>query len=109
MAQWLRFYGPVPADFIQKELGLDKETLSMALSDLIETRAIISGILIRGQNEKQVCDADNFDTLRRMTRRRQAPAIEIRDIRELAVALAHFQGLTRPGDSLYALASCLQP
>ncbi len=108
VAQWLRFYGPVPADFIQKELGLDKKTVSGVLSDLIETRAVIAGNLIRGQDEAQVCDADNFDTLLRMTRRLQAPAIEIRDVRELAVALAHFQGLTRPGDSLNALASCLQ-
>ena len=109
MAQWLRFYGPVSADFIQKELSLDKETVSGVLSDLIETRAIISGILIRGLKEERVCDADNFDTLLRMTRRRSAPAIEIRDIRELAMALAHFQGLTRPVDSINSLAACLQP
>ena len=109
LAQWLRFYGPVSTDFIQKELGLDKETVSGVLSDLIETRAIISGILIRGQKEELVCDADNFDTLLRMTRRRSATAIEIRDIRGLALALAHLQGLTRPVDSPNSFASCLQP
>ena len=109
VAQWLRFYGPVPADFIQNQLGLDKETVAGVLSDLIETRAIISGVLIRGQKEKRVCDADNFDTLLRMARRRQVPAIEPRDISELALVLAYFQGLIRPADSLSTLASCLQP
>jgi ATP-dependent Lhr-like helicase len=99
----------VAADFIRTSLGLDEATLSAILSDLLETQTVIAGVLIRGQPAEQVCDADNFDTLLRMARRKQAPAIEPRDIRELALALARFQGLTDPGDAFGDLASCLQP
>lgn len=109
LAQWLRFYGPVAADFIRTSLGLDEATLSAILSDLLETQTVIAGVLIRGQSAEQVCDADNFDTLLRMARRKRTPAIEPRDIRELALALAHFQGLTHPGDAFGDLESCLHP
>lgn len=109
VGQWLRFYGPVPTGFIIDSLGLDKEMLSGVLSDLIETRSIISGILIRRIKENPVCDADNFDTLLRMARRRRKPTMQPREIRELALVPAHFQGLTRTGDSQSALGPKLQP
>lgn len=56
-----------------------------------------------------VCDADNFDTLLPMARRRQVPVIAPRDIRKLALALAHYQGVTWPADFRSDLASSLQP
>jgi ATP-dependent Lhr-like helicase len=99
LSQWLRFYGPVTAVFIGRRLNIGHDVLAVMLSDLTETRAVISGDLIRGEKEAQYCDADNFDTLLRMARRRQAPAIEPRDISELPLVLAQFQGVTRPADA----------
>ncbi len=109
LSQWLRFYGPVTDVFICRQLAIEPDALSVMLAELIETRAVISGDLVRGERQHHYCDADNFETLLRMARRGRAPAAEPLDISDLALALAQFQGLTRPVDARDGLVTRLQP
>ena len=95
LEQWLRYYGPVTVDFIGQCLGVDENHLNDLLTALIEDRLLVSGLLIDGQTAEQICHADNFDILLRMTRQRRRAAIEPRDIDELALVLAHFQGIIK--------------
>jgi ATP-dependent Lhr-like helicase len=97
MSQWLRFYGPVNLESIENRLGLSPQTLSNVMSDLLETRTIINGRLIQERQEDMLCHAENYETLLRMARNRRVPVVEPRDIGDLALAIAHFQGVTKPG------------
>ena len=108
LGQWLRFYGPMTTDLIQRRLGVERTRLTGLLTALIEDRTLVSGLLIQGLTDMQVCHAENFDTLLRMARRRRRAVIEPRDIDELAPVLAHFQGLIGPTDKPGDLTACLQ-
>lgn len=70
------------------------------LDDLLETETLITGQLIADDRRKYVCDADNYESLLRISRAAASPDFEPREADELALFLADFQGLTerRPSD-----------
>jgi len=61
--QWLRFYGPKPIEFIEQTLGIDPIRVSRILDTLMDTRQMISGLLIKdgpdsGRPDPDVPDPD---------------------------------------------------
>lgn len=96
-AQWLSYYGPRPPGFCGSALGLGKNTLARFISDLVDTKAAISGRLIQNGRDGDICDARNFEILIRMHRAASRPGDAPLDLKLLPLFLADFQGLTRPG------------
>jgi len=108
LGQWLQFYGPVSGEFIQKKLGIEKQTLNLFLDSLIEERQIISGTLVVKGSDQDICDSDNFEILLRLSRSRAMPEFEALDIQDLPLFLAQHQGVTKKADTIDALFECLE-
>ena len=107
LSQWLRYYGPLGADRIQKRLGLAKSLVQHLLADLVESRVVVSGRLIEGEHAVRFCDADNFETLLRMVRRRGRMAVEPRPVADLAPLLARHQRIIGTAAKEATLEGCL--
>ncbi|MEW5724089.1 MAG: DEAD/DEAH box helicase [Thermodesulfobacteriota bacterium] len=103
LGEWLRFYGPVSPEFIALALGLEPGRLALALEDLAEAQKTVSGRLTLEGPDHKVCDAENFETLLRLSRAEAVPAFEPLPPGHLAFYLADWQGLTRPAQGLDGL------
>ncbi len=93
LGEWLQFYGPLRMTDLAATLGLDADRLGLALEDLGDSQALISGRLVTGVDQDLVCDAENFEVLLRMERASRAPRVEASPIEDLAPFLARVQGL----------------
>jgi ATP-dependent Lhr-like helicase len=104
VGEWLQFYGPTDMVSISNILGVDRNTLALAIEDLIDSQEAIMGQLVTGAAGEQVCDSENFEVLLRLARRAAVPAFEARDAEWLPLFLARYQGLGTPDgdvDSLF--------
>ncbi|MCP4689166.1 MAG: ATP-dependent helicase, partial [Desulfobacterales bacterium] len=106
IGEWFSFYGPRPAEFIRDALGLDAESASAALDELVEARKIIAGRLVASRGE-EVCDAANFEIMLRMNRDRGAVGFEPLPIKRLPLFLAQHHGIASPVDDPDGLAGCM--
>ncbi len=107
LCEWLSFYGPREPAWIAAALGLDPAGLRRVLEDLLESRAVIAGALVRDAGE-QVCDAKNYETLLRMRRAGARAQFEPLDPDALPLFLAAHQGLVSPGRGEEAFADRLE-
>ena len=98
LEEWLQFYGPKTAEFIQDSLGIESGRLQLMLEDLVDSQRIVIGQLVADTNDQTVCDSENFEILLRLTRRDAMPTFEPLDFEWLPVLLAEVQGLTSPED-----------
>ena len=108
LSNWLQYYGPRQTEFIAETLGLAGQQLQVLLDDLIDSQQLISGILIEGQDSETVCDAENFETLLRITHAGATPQFEPLDIEWLPLFLAQQHGLARPKSEIDDLYRCLE-
>ncbi|MCG8684259.1 MAG: hypothetical protein MI892_05250, partial [Desulfobacterales bacterium] len=92
-SQWLSFYGPRPPEWCGNILGLEQGCLESYVSDLTDTRTLVSGLLGEEADTQEICDARNLDILIRMHRAKQRPGFDPLDIGMLPLLLAHSQGL----------------
>ena len=93
LGEWLRFYGPLRLEDISSRLSLEPGRLELALEDLRDTDTLITGKLIKENDEDRVCDAENYEILLRLERSALAPRIEARSSEQLPLFLARIQGL----------------
>jgi len=104
LSEWLRYYGPVPRDFLLATLGVSEERLSEALEILLEDgRIIVDEFRDQGETAagvEEICDSENLEILLRMRRARARPVVEPLEIDALPLFLAVYQGLVSPGDGL---------
>lgn len=104
ISEWLQFYGPVSEKIIGQILGVSPTRLQLAIEALVDTRKLISGRLIQDDNTKDLCDAENFEILLRLTRSDAVPTMEPLPVDQLQLLLAGYQGIAIPQtkrDSLY--------
>ncbi len=104
IGEWLRFYGPRPQDEIAAALGISAERIEPMIAVLLENQEAIKGALIEGGAPDEICDRANFEILLRLARQSAAPQIATLAAERLPLFLAEHQGVTRPGDSVEALA-----
>jgi ATP-dependent helicase Lhr and Lhr-like helicase len=107
LAQWLRFYGPLDIDRMRKLLGMNRSLMDNLLTTLIDTRSLVSGHLVERESDVLFCDADNFETLLRMARRRKRETLVPRPVADLAPLLARQQGIIGTPDAAASLDDCL--
>ncbi len=100
LGQWLQFYGPRNLDFIVRTLGINPVRMNDMLDSLIDTRQVISGLLVKDGNDHDFCDSENFEILLRISRSKAVPQFEALDIEFLPQFLAQHQGLWDKGNSV---------
>ncbi|MBI4773869.1 MAG: DEAD/DEAH box helicase [Deltaproteobacteria bacterium] len=103
LGEWLRFHGPVTVEFIATSLGVHRQRLSLALEELLDSKQLVSGILVSDRDEELVCDSENFEILLRMARSENIPAFHPLEPEWLPVFLADFQGVAKPARDSEAL------
>ncbi len=99
LGEWFSFYGPRTLEFVADTLGFTPDRAVQALEELADSRKVIAGTLLTGDDAVYFCDAANFETLLRMARRAAMPELEPAPIERLQPFIAHFQGITPPGEN----------
>lgn len=109
LAEWLRFYGPVPRSFLQETLGVPEGRLTEALETLVEDgRIIVDEFRDSKSPVEEICDSENLEILLRMRRAEARPVLEPLGVDALPLFLASYQGLTVPGDGVEDLQQGLE-
>jgi len=109
LGEWLRFYGPVPREFLQDALGVPGERLIAALETLMEDgRIIVDEFRDSEPPVEEICDSENLEILLRMRRAKARPVMEPLGIETLPLFMASYQGLTAPGDGVEDLQEGLE-
>ncbi len=93
LAEWLRFFGPVPRTVICEALPVAPEEVEAAIGELAEMGAVIVEHITENAAQMEVCDAENLESLLRITRAAARPSFEPRPAEELPLFLAHWQGV----------------
>ena len=123
VAEWIRFYGPVPRQCIAAAFGLGGARTREVLEALVESETVVidrfravpdegtgagsdAGALDEAPIE--VCDAENLERLLRILRAAARPTLETRPLDELPLLLASIQGLTDRGGGLADLQRSLE-
>lgn len=89
----LRFYGPVPGDFLERLWGITPDEGTELCDHLLEEGAIIRGFLSENAAAEEICDKENLEILLRMLRRSHRPALEPRPAEEIVSLFGELQGL----------------
>ena len=103
LGEWMQLYGPLTPAKISRTLGLNTGPLQLALEDLLDSEALITGRLVEGSDEETICDAENFEILLRMARAAAVPQVEPKPSEDLQPFLARVQGLAQPEDGIDSL------
>ena len=106
---WLSYYGPVDCRRLAGTLGLGGPLLASVLDDLAGEQAAVTGALVEGAEQDQVCEAENLESLLRMARADATPAFQALPVDQLPLFLAVFHGLHEPGDTPETLRRRLEP
>lgn len=93
VGEWLQFYGPRTDAFIASTLGVERGRLELALGDLLDSEKVITDDLITGGDGRYVCDAENFESLLRLSRASNTPSFEPVALELLPLLLASVQRL----------------
>jgi len=108
LAEWLRFFGPLPASAISTILGVDDDTLDAALARLVAEDQIVVDRFRRDEDLVELCDARNLERLLRLLRAESRPGFKALALDQLPLLLAAEQGLTNRGDGIEGLQSALE-
>jgi ATP-dependent Lhr-like helicase len=91
--QFLSFYGPVEPGFVGEIFGFSRGRLLALFDSLLEENLIVEGEISDRGNGGEICHGDNLEILIRISRREREPRFEAREITELPLFLAAYQGV----------------
>ena len=97
LGEWLRFYGPLPPRVPAELFGISEAAMESTLESLVESGLAVYDQLSAAAVEPEICDAENLETLLRLTRWSFRPALRTRPLEELPLFLALRQGVTVSG------------
>ncbi len=95
LAEWLRFYGPASEAQLAVSVPVPAEMLTQALTELVDSKAVVAGQLLRGGGAVEFCDTENFESLLRIARSAARPAHAPLPAAKLPLFLATWQGIAR--------------
>ncbi|MCP5042549.1 MAG: ATP-dependent helicase, partial [bacterium] len=95
--EWLRFFGPIPVDTVERIWGLCAQELAGILEPLIDNDEIVVDRLHAHAQVNEVCDSQNLETLLRWTRSRSRKPFETLGIESLGLFWAVHQGVISEG------------
>jgi ATP-dependent Lhr-like helicase len=109
LGEWLRYEGPLSARRVAAVFGCTAAEAEDAADGLVEAGEAAGGIRV-GDGENLYCDAENFDLLLRLARKKARPRIAERPAVLLTPFLSLRQGILPgadcSGDSPFAVLSC---
>ncbi len=109
VAEWLRFYGPVPRELLGTALGLDDDRVRDLLETLTASETLVVDRFRAGDDApREICDAENLERLLRLMRAAARPDFEPLPIERLPQFLAAWQGLATPADGVEGLQAALE-
>jgi ATP-dependent Lhr-like helicase len=109
VAEWLRFYGPVPQELLADALGLDGDRVLDLLETLTASETLVIDRFRAGDDAAlELCDAENLERLLRLMRAAARPVFEALPLERLPQFLASWQGLATPADGVEGLQAALE-
>lgn len=108
VSQWLSYYGPVTAGFVQKILGLTAKAWT-AIRDVLVAEESIVTYRQAQEGEETLCDRENMERLLRMVRLARRPRFQALPVDKLPLFLAVHQGVAEKGSTLADLQQKLEP
>jgi ATP-dependent Lhr-like helicase len=108
LAEWLRFYGPVPRSYLTEVLPVAPERLAEAMDELAEAQDIVTGLLTEDAPAEEICDAQNYEILLRLARLERRPDFQALPAEALPLFLAAHQGLIERGETVDDLQRVLE-
>jgi ATP-dependent Lhr-like helicase len=93
LGEWLRFQGPLVPERVAAVFGCTRAEAEDALDALVETGDAVRDVNIEGSGERHYCDAENYEFLLRLTRKKARPQIKERPASFLVPFIAIRQGL----------------
>jgi ATP-dependent Lhr-like helicase len=93
VAEWLRYYGPLPPAWITSCFGLKPSRVEAVLAALAENGTVVMDRLTREAYSPQVCDAQNLEILLRLNRRGGRPSFAALSPDRLPLFVAVQQGV----------------
>ncbi len=99
--EWLRFYGPIPNNFIRSVFDLQESRFEEILENLIRSEFVVIDHFRDGESaeaEMEICEIENFEILLRIRRRASRSNRETLPIGYMNLYLAKFQGLVERGN-----------
>jgi len=107
-AEWLRFYGPLPAAYVGEVFGLGAAVLRDITNILAESSIIVIDRFTSKSRTLELCDVENLETLLRLTRVKARPDFEAVELEDLPLFLAMINGLTCKEENRDALENILE-
>jgi len=104
----LRFYGPVPRDFLRELLGVSTEAWEGALGELLEDDSVVIDELTADAAGPEVSDSENLERLLRLTRASARPQLTPLPLAHLPLFLATWQDLASQAEGPEATSNAIE-
>ncbi len=108
LAEWLRFYGPIPPRMPVAVFGLEPAAAQRALAALVDDETLVLDRFRRDDDDEELCDAENLERLLRALRAQARPSFQALPLDHLPLLLAERQGLVGRGDGIEGLQDALE-
>lgn len=108
VSEILRFYGPVPKEFLRELLGISTEAWESALGELLEDDSIVVDEIAGDAEAPEVCDSENLERLLRLTRGSARPRLTPLPLAHLPLFLATWQDLASQVEGPEAASSAIE-
>ena len=95
VARYARTHGPFHAADVAARFGLDPRAVSAPIAELLAEGRLLEGAYLPGGTERELCDRDVLDALRRKSLAKLRRAVEPVEPRALARLLLEWQGVPR--------------
>ncbi|MCP3921844.1 MAG: DEAD/DEAH box helicase [Desulfobacterales bacterium] len=102
--EWLKFRAPVKLKSLYEVFPFDKNEFDKSIELLTEDQKVVTGTLIKGDNNQYICELENYEILIRILRKEKRPDFEPLKIENLQLFLSQHHGLSDDNcnvDNLY--------
>ncbi|MDR2700864.1 MAG: DEAD/DEAH box helicase [Spirochaetaceae bacterium] len=93
LGEWIRFQGPLVPERVAAVFGCTRAEAEDALDALVDTEDAVRDVNVEGSGEHHYCDAENYELLLRLARKKARPQIKERPASLLVPFVALRQGL----------------
>ncbi|MCP4895393.1 MAG: DEAD/DEAH box helicase [bacterium] len=108
LAEWLRFYGPIPHDVPVHLLDVEPSEFERATENLVTEEFVVLDQLTAESEHLELCDRENLERLLRLFKAGSRPQWSIQKPDVLPVLFAAMQGLATPSATLEDLQRALE-
>ena len=100
ICEWIRYYGPLNPEKIQKAFGFSANKLNKYIEALLEKQLTVIDYITKDSKVLELCDSENLEKILRLLRFRRQISFTALDSKYLHLFIACFQGLTERESTL---------